>query len=205
MAGLAGSWCDGALVALDLETTDVEPHRDRIVTASVVAITPRIVGRPEVSARTWLANPGVDIPADATEIHGVSNEQARREGRPPAEVVMELVEHLAERWTASVPLCVFNAAFDLTMLDAELRRHHRRSLPLSGPVVDPQVIDRHLDPRRTGRRTLRDVCEHYQVRLDRAHDGVQDALAAARPCRCGAAAPTRRRCARRGKSVASVA
>jgi DNA polymerase III epsilon subunit-like protein len=131
MSRLGASWCDGPIVALDLETTDVDPHRDRIVTASVVTISPRPGERPEVSCRTWLADPGVEIPADATAIHGVSTEQACRDGRPPAEVVMEVAEHLGEHWTPSVPLCVFNAAFDLTMLDAELRRYHGRSLPLS--------------------------------------------------------------------------
>ncbi|WP_020497182.1 exonuclease domain-containing protein [Sciscionella marina] len=180
MTQLAALWSDGPIVALDLETTDVDPHRDRIVTASVVTVAPQPGQSPAVHSYTWLTDPGVEIPADATAIHGITTEQAQRDGRPTAEVIAEITAYLAEVWTLTSPLCAFNAPFDLTMLDAELRRHHQRSLALSGPVIDPLCIDRHLDPRRTGRRTLRDVCVHYGVRLDQAHDGTEDALAAAR-------------------------
>lgn len=169
------------MVALDLETTNTNPHKDRMVTAAVVTISPGRSGeRREVTRRTWLADPGVDIPADATAIHGITTEQARREGRPAAEVCAEVSAVLAEVWTATTPLCAFNAAFDLTMLDAELQRHHGRSLLLSGPVIDPWCLDQHLEPHRTRQRNLRAVCAHYQVRLDKAHDSTEDALAAAR-------------------------
>ncbi|NUS63564.1 MAG: DNA polymerase III subunit epsilon, partial [Saccharothrix sp.] len=175
------SWADGPIVALDLETTDVDPREDQVVTAAVVTITPdRAGGRPRVDTRTWLADPGVEIPADATAIHGVTTEVARLEGRPAAEVIHEVAAVLAEVWTPTTPLCAFNAAFDLTMLDAELRRHRGRRLPLSGPVIDPLCIDRQLDPRREGKRTLAAACDHYQVRLEGAHTSSGDAIAAAR-------------------------
>lgn len=180
MIHLAVSWCEGPIVALDLETTNVNPHVDRIVTASVITISPRPGESPEVSTRTWLADPGVEIPADATALHGVSTEEARRDGCPSGKVVEEVADYLGKVWTASTPLCAFHAAFDLTLLDAELRRHHDRRLPLSGPVVDPLILDRKFAPARSNRRKLSDVCERYDVRLDKAHDGVQDALAAAR-------------------------
>ncbi|HET9254573.1 MAG TPA: DEAD/DEAH box helicase, partial [Pseudonocardiaceae bacterium] len=175
------SWAEGPLIALDAETTGTDPHQDRIVTVTVITINPGQPGeRPEVSTRTWLADPGVDIPAEVTAIHGISTEQARRDGRPAAEVIAEVTAWLAQVWTATTPLCAFNAAFDLTMLDAELRRHHGRGLPLSGPVIDPSCIDHHLDPDRAGTRNLAAVCAHYQVRLDGAHTSEGDALAAAR-------------------------
>ncbi|MGH3841670.1 MAG: exonuclease domain-containing protein [Pseudonocardiaceae bacterium] len=192
------SWRDGPILAVDLETTNVDPHRDRIVTATAVTIRPRPGERPEVTTRTWLANPGVDIPADATAIHGITTEQARREGQPAADVAAEVTAWLGEVWTATTPLCAFHTPFDLTMLNAELHRYHGRSLPLSGPVIDPAVIDRHLDPHRSGTRHLCDVCRHYQVPMGKAHDAEQDALAAARlawwlakvePARVGSLAP----------------
>jgi DNA polymerase-3 subunit epsilon len=177
----ATSWGDGPILALDLETTGVDPHTDRIVTAGVVVIRQDVPGAPaQVTSRTWLADPGVDIPAEASAIHGITTGQARRDGRPVAEVVSEVTEFLAQVWTATTPLCAFNASFDLTMLDAESRRHHGRGLVLSGSVVDPMCIDRHLDPDRAGRRHLAAVCEHYRVRLENAHTSTGDALAAAR-------------------------
>ncbi|WP_156757008.1 exonuclease domain-containing protein [Actinokineospora pegani] len=175
------SWADGPIIAMDLETTDVDPRRDRMVTAAIVTITPGGPGtRPEVNTRTWLADPGVEIPTDATAIHGITTEMARLRGRSSVEVIDELAAVLAEVWTPVTPLCAFNAAFDLTMLDAELQRHHRRSLVLSGPVIDPLCIDRQLDPRREGKRTLAAVCDHYQVRLEDAHTSAGDAIAVAR-------------------------
>ncbi len=76
-----------------------------------------------------------------------------------------------------------NAPFDLTLLDRELRRHRASSLarwfertPLL--VLDPRVLDKHLDRYRKGRRTLADLCAHYEVELEEAHDAAADAAAA---------------------------
>jgi DNA polymerase-3 subunit epsilon len=76
-----------------------------------------------------------------------------------------------------------NAPFDLTLLDRELRRHRASSLsrylqnaPLY--VLDPRVLDKHLDRYRKGRRTLTDLCAQYGVDLDGAHDAAADATAA---------------------------
>jgi DNA polymerase III subunit epsilon len=60
-----------------------------------------------------------------------------------------------------------------------LRRHLGAELAVTGPVVDPHVIDRALN-RRKGKRTLEETCRYYDIRHDRAHDATQDALAAAR-------------------------
>jgi DNA polymerase-3 subunit epsilon len=54
-----------------------------------------------------------------------------------------------------------------------------RGLEVTGPVVDPHIIDRALD-RRCGKQTLEATCHHYWVRLDGAHNATQDALAATR-------------------------
>lgn len=171
------SWSDGPLIALDLESTDVDPRRDRLVSTSIVTITPSPSGgRPHVDTRNWLADPGIDIPAAATALHGITTEHARAHGRPPADVVGEIRDHLAQVWRASVPLVAFNAPFDLTMLDAELRRRHGRGLDLAGPVVDPICIDRHLVPKRI----LENLCRRYEVRLDRARTSADDAIATTR-------------------------
>ncbi|RSN44900.1 DNA polymerase III subunit epsilon [Amycolatopsis sp. WAC 04197] len=182
MSNLVASWAHGPMIAFDLETTDVDPHRDRIVTAAVIAIVPTGPGqKPQVDLRTWLADPQVEIPAAATAKHGITTEHARAHGRQPAEVIAEIGAHLARIWTATVPLVAFNAPFDLTMLDAELRRHHSRGLDLSGPVIDPICIDRHLHPaQREEKRSLTNLCKVYGVRLDQAHNSTDDALAAAR-------------------------
>ncbi len=170
------TWADGALAAFDVESTGVDTDNDRVVTATVISIEPG--SRPVV--RSWLADPGVEIPAQATEVHGISTEHARENGRDASTVVAEIAEVLAEVWTETTPLCAFNASFDLSLLSAELRRHHQRPLDITGPVVDPMCIDKQVDRFRKGKRTLGALCEHHRVRLDDAHSSAGDSLACAR-------------------------
>jgi len=113
----------------------------------------------------------------------VTTERARAEGRPAAEVVEQVVAALAESVVAGLPIVAMNASFDLTMLDREARRHGVQPLTdIVGDdlhVVDPKVLDKQVS-RRKGRRTLSDLCEHYQVPLDGAHSADADAIAACR-------------------------
>ncbi len=168
-------WADKPMCAFDTETTGVEVDTARVVTACAA-----VVGDGPTRADTWLANPGVDIPAEATAIHGVTTEHAREHGRPAAEVVAEIEATLAVAWAAGLPVVGFNACYDLTVLDRELRRHHGRPLTVAGPVVDPLVIDRHYDRYRRGSRKLGAMCAHYGVTQDGAHNAEDDAVAAAR-------------------------
>lgn len=173
-------WYDGPLASFDTETTGVDVELDRIVSAAlVVQDSPGA----EPRALRWLVDPGVPVPEGARAVHGLSDEFLRRHGRAPGPVVEEAARALAGQSAASVPLVVMNAPFDLTLLDRELRRH--RGAPLIGYlerdalcVLDPRVLDKHLDRYRKGRRTLTDLCAHYGVPLVDAHDAAADATAA---------------------------
>ena len=169
-------WADGTWIALDTETTGVDVTTDRIVTATIIV---RPAGGHPL-ATTWLADPGVDIPAAATAVHTITTEHAQEHGRPASEVVAEVAEFLGQHWSADVPLLGYNLAYDLSLLDAEMQRHLDRRLVTLGPVVDGLVLDKHVDRYRKGSRKLVAVCEHYGVHLHGAHDATEDALAAAR-------------------------
>lgn len=176
-----GNWHHGRLAAFDIESTGVNPQSDRIVTATVSVVGG---GEPAVST-SWLADPGVEIPAGAAAVHGITTEQARAEGRPAEEVVREIVETLAAEVAQGVPIVAFNARYDMTMLDREARRHGIIPLSERGNdvlVIDPLIIDKQLDKYRKGKRTLTAVCEIYNVELseDDAHAADADAIAAAR-------------------------
>lgn len=168
-------WADGPMLAYDCESTWVDVETARIVTACAA-----VVGDGDTRADTWLANPGVDIPAEATAIHGVTTAHAREHGQHAAEVTAGIAASLAEAWAAGFPVVGFNICYDLTVLDRELRRHHGRPLTVGGPVIDPLVIDRRFDRYRRGPRKLDAMCAHYGVPLDGAHDARHDAVAAAR-------------------------
>ena len=160
----AASWVDGPLVGFDTETTGVDVGTDRIVTAAVV----RREGLME-SVTTWLVDPGLEIPAAASAIHGITTEYARAYGRSPVEALDEIAAGLAGALARGEPVVAFNACYDLSLLDAELRRHHLTTLgDRIGRdvrfVIDPLVLDRHLDRYRRGKRKLADMCLHYAVR-----------------------------------------
>ena len=160
---VGGRWLDGAVVGFDTETTGVDVETDRIVTAAVV----RREG-PSTSVTSWLIDPGVPIPEAASAIHGVTTEHASRHGRPPVAALDEIAVELADALLHHEPVVAFNACYDLSLLDAELRRHGLPTLPdrLGGPVrvvLDPLVLDRHLDRYRRGKRRLGNLCDHYEV------------------------------------------
>ncbi|WP_418956024.1 3'-5' exonuclease [Streptomyces tritici] len=174
------NWYDGPLAAFDTETTGVDVEQDRIVSAALV-VQDTAGGRPRITR--WLVNPGIPVPRAATEVHGLTDDHLQRNGRWPAPVMEEVARALTEQCAAGRPLVVMNAPFDLTILDRELRRHRASSLarymenvPLC--VLDPRVLDKHLDRYRKGRRTLTDLCAEYGVELTGAHDAAADAVAA---------------------------
>lgn len=155
--------------SFDLETTGPNPRTARIVTSSCLDIDDE-----KVATYNWLANPGIPIPAAAAAIHGISTEEAMAHGKPHAEVLQKTISHIYSSWDDGRALIVYNASFDLTIL-----RHWDPSFQVRGLVFDPFVVDRALDPYRKGKRTLGNVCGHYAVSLDNAHQSADDAWAAA--------------------------
>lgn len=170
---MTAAWWEGPLVGFDLETTGPDPETARIVTACVVVDVP---GQ-EPYCRTWLVDPGVDIPAGATAVHGVTTEQARAEGIAAVDAVTEILTELTAALERGLPLVAFNASYDFTVLDREARRHGLEPL-LPTLVVDPFVLDKQLDRFRRGKRTLTAACGHYGVALTDAHEASADAIAA---------------------------
>ncbi|WP_239405438.1 3'-5' exonuclease [Frankia sp. Cj3] len=171
-------WWEGDILSFDLETTGLQVETARIVTAAVVQVGPTGI----VDQRTWLVNPGIDIPAEATAIHGVTTERARAEGEDPVKAVLAILVRLAHAWVNGLPVVIMNASYDLTVLDRELRRNGYPGLAPAdiGPIIDPLIIDRAMDKRRRGPRKLEALAVHYGVRQDGAHDALGDCLTAAR-------------------------
>jgi hypothetical protein len=79
------AWHRELLIGFDLETTGTDPYEARIVTGAVIEVKD---GEP-LGSRDWLADPGVEIPADAVAVHGISTERAVAEGRPADLLVLE--------------------------------------------------------------------------------------------------------------------
>jgi DNA polymerase-3 subunit epsilon len=177
------TWHRGPLFGFDLESTGVDVASDRIVTAAIVDIRPGETTR----TRTWIVNPGIDIPEGATAVHGISTEKARAEGQHPSVALEEIALELTVALASGTPIVAFNGSFDLSMTDQELLRYklggfeeRLGSYDAVSPVLDPHVLDKRLDKYRKGSRTLTATCEAYGVALDNAHAADADAIAACR-------------------------
>lgn len=170
----APGWHTGVIGSYDCETTGRDPLQARLISAAFVTS--------DGGRRDFLVDPGVPIPPETTEVHGITTEYAQEHGSDPVEVLEQIAELLAAHLSAKLPLVVFNAPYDLTLLEVELERHGLRSLAARvgriEPVIDPLVIDKAVDRFRKGKRNLESQCAHYGVTIEGAHDAAVDAVAA---------------------------
>lgn len=173
---MSNSWHE-KLGVFDLETTGIDVETSRIVSAHVGLIDGE--GDP-VETRSWLADPGIEIPEGASAVHGITTERAQSEGRPAAEVIAEIIIELKLLAARGIPITIFNAPYDLTILNREAVRYGIDPLPTPPAIVDPLVLDKAMDRWRKGKRTLEAAALVYGVILDDAHDAAADAVAAGR-------------------------
>lgn len=165
------------LAVFDLETTGIDVSTSRIVSANVSVIDTD----GEVTERQdWLADPGVEIPLQASNVHGITTLRARSEGMPASVAVAEIVAALKGVLSRELPLVVFNAPYDISLLRHEAIRHGVEPLVDPSPIIDPLVIDKAMDQYRRGKRTLEAAAVEYGVELMDAHDAGADAIAAGR-------------------------
>ena len=101
------------IIFFDLETTGIDIARDRIVEISMVKVMPD----GEEIVRTRRINPGMPIPAEATAIHGITNEDVKD---------CPLFPQIAKSLAQFIEGCDFGGfnsnRFDLPMLVEEFMR-----------------------------------------------------------------------------------
>ena len=104
---------DRPLAVFDLETTGVDPDKDRIVQIAIIRIEP---GGRRTTFET-LVNPEMPIPPGATKVHGISDDQVS--DQPTfAQIHREVEEYLKDAVLAG-----FNSInFDTPLLMAEMKR-----------------------------------------------------------------------------------
>lgn len=167
--------------SFDTESTGPNPVEDRIITAALVV---RGSGRAD-KVMSWLINPGVPIPAEATAVHGIDDAKAA-EGADPKEALDDIAGTLASALQYGMPVVAFNLSFDWSILHYELLRNglptmaDRLPALRSLPLVDSHVIDKQVDKyvKGTGMRKLKPTAERYGVELEDWHTAEADALAA---------------------------
>lgn len=153
-------------VAVDLETTGLDPRRDAVVAAAAVPVRG---GVPQPGYVT-LVDPGRPIPASSSAIHGITD--AMVEGAPAIEAVLD---SLARVWGDAV-VVGHGVAFDLAVLAREARARGRR-LP-GNPTLCTMRLAAALNPDWRDV-TLDTVAARLGIVVRDRHTALGDAEAAA--------------------------
>jgi DNA polymerase-3 subunit epsilon/CBS domain-containing protein len=156
-------------VALDLETTGLDPRKARIVQVAMVHLSgPHVDARPCFNS---LINPGIPIPAVARSIHGISDEMVA--AAPAFATVIPAVDSLV-----SGVIIGHAIAYDLAVLAREYQLAQRpwKAPPRSLCVRTLAQVAAPALPEHT----LEHLCAWLNIDLAGRHTAAGDALAAAR-------------------------
>ena len=152
------------IVFFDLETTGINIVNDRIVEISILKVSPN--GMEE--SKTVRVNPGMPIPPQSTEIHGITDEDVK-----DAPTFKEVGKELA-RFIESCDLAGFNSnRFDIPLLAEEFLRNGIDIDFSKRKFVDVQTIF-HKKEQRTLIAAYKFYCEKD---LTEAHSAEADVLA----------------------------
>jgi DNA polymerase III subunit epsilon len=175
------TFADVRKTAWDTETTGPNPLEDRIVTAAFIIRG----GNQEERDFSWLINPGIPIPAEASEVHGITDAMVQADGQDPKVALDQIAGCVVHAIRLGMPVIAFNQSFDWSILHYDLQRNGLPTVadrldPGPLPLLDPHVIDKQVDRyvKGSGMRKLKPTAERYGVELEDWHTAEADALAA---------------------------
>ncbi len=160
------------LAFIDVETTGVKPHLDRIVELSILKIEPN--GSP--GYKSHRINPEVPIPREATAIHGMSDTDVSAEPtfRQYAQSIRDFIE--------GCDISGFNVlTFDLPFLESEFARAEVHCNLQNRQIVDSMIIfHQKVSREQIGARNLKAAYLYYCGKeLENAHGAENDVTASA--------------------------
>lgn len=167
-------WWKHRVALFDTETTGLPHEGARIVEVGVA----RFEGMKCVARWGSLINPGIPIPAEVTEIHGITDADVADAPRF-IEVLPYLLDVTRDAWPAA-----YNASFDRQMWEIEVNHMGIDAPP--HPMFDAEL--RWLDPLTWVRKIdgtwagnkLTEACSRHGVPLNSAHRAQHDAEASGR-------------------------
>ncbi len=104
-------------IAFDVETTGLSAYSERIVELGAVVFENGVI----VNQFGTLVNPGIPIPAAASQVNHITNEMI---GRAPneAQVYPQFVNFLGDALSGGTVICAHNAKFDIDFLCETFKR-----------------------------------------------------------------------------------
>lgn len=167
-------WCDMDFLAIDLETTGLDPKTDEILSVGFVPIRRGRVHMGE--ARHLLVRPTRPVPEQTAIIHGLLD--GHLANAPPLDQVMPIV---LKAMTGLVPVAHF-APLERQFLSYACKRLYGQ--PLIVPYVDTlrleqRAVERKQEAVTKGALRLNAARERYNLPRYKAHNAMMDAIAAA--------------------------
>ncbi len=165
---------DLALLAVDIETTGLNPERDDILSVGWVSVRHNRIDLGDAYHR--LVRTARAIPEASAIVHRITDDQAARGGLLD-DVLAELLGGLAGK-----VMIAHHATVEKGFLNAACQRLYGVGLPV--PVIDTQVLAKRTFERRhiafkDSDLRLHALGERYNLPCYGAHNALSDALAAA--------------------------
>lgn len=153
-------------VALDLETTGLNPAIDRIIEIGMARVSDGKV----VQTYAQLIHPGRPVSERITELTGITEDMLS--GQPTiAEVIDDIIEFIADG-----PILGHNIIFDYSFLK-KAAVNAGKVIPSLG--IDTLKIARRVMPEIEHKR-LDFLCEHFSIDMGHSHRALDDAISASR-------------------------
>jgi DNA polymerase-3 subunit epsilon len=166
-------------VAVDLETTGLDLHRDRVVSIGAVRVVEGRILLGQIFNET--VNPGQEMSHSSIKLHGIVPARLAQ-ARSPAEVFQDFLAFLGQDIVVA-----HHAGFDLHFLNQMMKQKY--GFPLQNLVLDTMELCREIvflplrPPSRVSRfqtrHTLEDAARHFGIEIWDRHTAVGDAMATA--------------------------
>lgn len=161
---------DSRYVVVDVESSGLDPTRDRLIAIGAVAVDRGRIGLGDSFEIVLQQSEASE--RDNILIHGIGG-MVQRAGTPPVEALLAFLDFIGKD-----PLIAFHVAFDRTLIARALKRflglafdHAWADLACVAPALEPRVA-------RTTR-TLDDWTQAYHIRNYARHNALADALTTA--------------------------
>jgi DNA polymerase-3 subunit epsilon len=172
---------DVPMVALDFETTGLDPSHDSIVS---IGLVPMSMSRIRCNAsRHWIIKPETRLYSSSVVVHGITH-SAVADAPEFSTLIDELLTHLQGKIVV-----VHHSPIERRFLHAALKRHIQEGIEF--PVIDTMAIEarftrtmrqtlwRSLMERQPASIRLTDSRTRYNLPYYRQHNALTDALACA--------------------------
>ncbi|MCB2188736.1 MAG: 3'-5' exonuclease [Deltaproteobacteria bacterium] len=165
----------GSYVVVDLETTGLNPNRDRVVSVGAFRVAEGRVRLGDVFNE--LVNPGRDIPPESIRVHAILPDMIEN-ARPAWEVFDDFLQFLGKD-----VLVAHHARFDMFFINRVMREQY--GFRLQNLVLDTVLMCRRalLDPDPYGQRkgarrcSLDALAKRFGIYVPERHTALGDALA----------------------------